>query len=257
MPSNKHNNDETIYNLIPKPEINPPKMAIYQSKFKEMVIDESVKPKKDHRTMGYAKEPVPKPNEFLKAHMREPQLPEPKEFKRDDRRKAPLPDPKTDQPKLGLKTNKNFVSQNAVDAIMAVTKKPERNLVDTRKGNKFNLDASGLAPIYIKKKDFGSVPSYVIKRKEEMTKAQEDYDNFVSEYFKKGALRTMSIDEREAILDGLKKSWDEIHHEYQLLSVMIDTIPKRQKKERLELEMKRLEKDIDLLDRHQVIYIAD
>jgi hypothetical protein len=35
-----------------------------------------------------------------------------------------------------------------------------------------------------------------------MSKAQEDYDNFVSEYFKKGALRTMSIDEREAILDG-------------------------------------------------------
>ncbi len=58
-------------------------------------------------------------------------------------------------------------------------------------------------------------------------------------------------------LIGLKQCWDEIHHEYQLLSVVIDTIPKKQKKERLEFEMKRLEKDIDLLERHKVIYIAD
>lgn len=35
-----------------------------------------------------------------------------------------------------------------------------------------------------------------------MTKAQADYDAFVSEYFKKGALRTMTDDERNAILDG-------------------------------------------------------
>lgn len=51
-------------------------MKSYQSKFKEMVIEETVKPKQDHRTMGYAKEPVPKPNDFLKAHAKEPKLPE-------------------------------------------------------------------------------------------------------------------------------------------------------------------------------------
>lgn len=27
--------------------------------------------------MGYAKEPVPKPDQFLKAHQKEPKLPEP------------------------------------------------------------------------------------------------------------------------------------------------------------------------------------
>jgi hypothetical protein len=55
----------------------------------------------------------------------------------------------------------------------------------------------------------------------------------------------------------LKKQWEDVHHEYQTLSVIIDTIPKRQHKERLEHQMKLLEKDIDLLGKHQVIYIAD
>lgn len=35
---------------------------------------------------------------------------------------------------------------------MAVPKKPEKSLVDTRKGDKFSLDPSGLAPVYVKKK---------------------------------------------------------------------------------------------------------
>jgi len=39
--------------------------------------------------------------------------------------------------------------------------------------------------------------------------------------------------------------------------VVTDTIPKRVKKEKLETDMKLLEKDIDLLQRHQLIYIAD
>lgn len=79
----------------------------------------------------------------------------------------------------------------------------------------------------------------------------------MAEYLKKGALRTMSDEEREAILNGLKQNWDELHHQYQSLSVVTDTIPKRMKKEKLENDMKLLEKDIDLLQRHQLIYIAD
>ena len=79
----------------------------------------------------------------------------------------------------------------------------------------------------------------------------------MAEYFKKGAMRTMSDEERDAILKGLKQNWDDLHHKFQCLSVITDTIPKRIKKEKLENEMKLLEKDIDLLQRHQLIYIAD
>lgn len=94
-------------------------------------------------------------------------------------------------------------------------------------------------------------------RKDESAKAKAEYDAYLQEYFKKGALRTMSEEDRETILSGLKKNWDELHHTYQSLSVVIDTIPKKMRKEKLENEMKLLEKDIDLLQRHQLIYIAD
>ena len=63
-----------------------------------------------------------------------------------------MPDQIKDRPLLGTKTNKNFISQNAVDTIMAVPRQPEKNFVDTRKGDKFPVEPSGLAPIYIKKR---------------------------------------------------------------------------------------------------------
>lgn len=107
------------------------------------------------------------------------------------------------------------------------------------------------------KKGFGAVPEYIISRKDESKRAREEYEAYMNEYFKRGAMRTMSEEERASILDGLKRNWDELHHQYQSLSVVIDTIPKRIKKEKLENEMKALEKDIELLQRYQTIYIAD
>lgn len=261
----QHQQDESIYNLIPKPQVIPPKEPRYESKFKETAKKELAEKKVGHATMGYAKEPVPHPDNFLKAHTKEltHQFPRPPKPHRGDTPQAE-PAPKkpgvprhNEQPLLGLKTTKNFVSQNAVDAIMTVPRKPEKNFVDSRKGTKFNLEPSGMTPVYIKKKNFGSIPNYIVERKNESAKAKEEYEAYMNEYFKRGALRTMSDDERDAILNGLKKNWDELHHQFQNLSVITDTVPKRIKKENLENEMKMLEKDIDLLQRHQLIYIAD
>ncbi|MGH0142873.1 UNVERIFIED_CONTAM: hypothetical protein FKN15_026728 [Acipenser sinensis] len=56
---------------------------------------------------------------------------------------------------------------------------------------------------------------------------------------------------------GLKKNWGELHHQYQGISVVTDTTPKKYRKERLETEMKQLEKDIDMIERHKTIYIAN
>lgn len=267
MPSNQ---DESIYNLIPRPVVVAQKQPRYDSKFKSDVRTEVKNTKSDHRTMGYLKEPVPKPDEFLKAHAKEftHQFPRPpldpsfqqapsNNFDQQHSTKKPPVPLHNDQPLLGLKSNKNFVSQNAVDTIMTVPRKPEKVVVDSRKGTKFNLEPSGLTPVYVKKSNFGTIPNYIVEHKNESAKAKEEYDAYMNEYFKRGALRTMSDDERNAILNGLKQNWDELHHRFQLLSVITDTVPKRLKKEKLENEMKLLEKDIDLLQRHQLIYIAD
>ena len=63
--------------------------------------------------------------------------------------------------------------------------------------------------------------------------------------------------ERSAILKGLKGNWENLHHEYQGLSVVTDTQPKKNRKERMESEMKQLERDIELIEKHSVIYIAN
>ena len=61
---------------------------------------------------------------------------------------------------------------------------------------------------------------------------------------------------RQTLLAGLKGNWEELHHQYQGLSVITDTAPKKARKERMEAEMKQLEKDIELLERHQRLYIS-
>lgn len=61
---------------------------------------------------------------------------------------------------------------------------------------------------------------------------------------------------REALLAGLKANWEDLHHQYQGLSVITDTAPKKARKERMEAEMKQLEKDIELLERHHRLYIS-
>lgn len=263
MPSYQ-DQEESIYNLIPRPHITPPKPPRYESKFHENVKGEyqGTKQTQNHRTMGYLKEPVPKPDNFLKAHQKEfthqfPNPPNPGAEKSEPGPRKPAVPRHNEQPLLGLKTNKNFISQNAVDTIMTVPKKPEKNVVDSRKGDKFTLDPSGKTPVYVKKKNFGTIPNYIVERKNESAKAKEEYEAYMNEYFKKGALRSMTGEERDAILNGLKQNWDELHHKFQSLSVITDTVPKRLKKENLENEMKALEKDIELLQRHQLIYIAD
>ena len=61
---------------------------------------------------------------------------------------------------------------------------------------------------------------------------------------------------RESLLAGLKANWEDLHHQYQGLSVVTDTAPKKARKERMEAEMKQLEKDIDLIERHRRLYVS-
>jgi len=48
--------------------------------------------------------------------------------------------------------------------------------------------------------DFGETPAYVVKRKEEMQRAQDEYDAYVSEHFRRGAMRKLTDEERLAII---------------------------------------------------------
>lgn len=89
-----------------------------------------------------------------------------------------------------------------------------------------------------------------------MQRAQEEYDHYVAESLCRGQMEQIEEERRLQLLEGLKKNWEELHHQYQGLSVVTDTVAKKARKERMEAEMKQLERDIEMIEQHRVIYIA-
>ncbi|XP_062517672.1 enkurin-like [Corticium candelabrum] len=248
--------EESIYNLVAQERMVAKKPARYQSKFRSMTQSEYKARKQGANTMGPAKVPLNSTQDFLKKRSGEPKLPEPSPFKYPDKEKRPTVPTRKDQPMMGVKCNKDFIKTNAVETINSVAKKPSERYADTVKGATHALTPSGLVPKYLQKKDYGKTPGYLTKRREEMEQAQREYEEYVEESRRQGALKQIQDDERDVILAGLKKNWEEVHHQYQGLSVVADTAPKKARKERMEAEMKQLEKDIEMIEKHKVIYIA-
>jgi len=250
--------EPTIYNLLAVEETKDKKSKKYTSKFRGTVKDEYASGRGGAKTMGPAKVAPPQTIDYLKKHEKEPQLPQKEAFKyNDDNRKKPEVPKTNDTPLMGLKTTKNFITTNAVENITAVPKRPAKKFVDTRGGDTQNLIPSGYEPVFVHKKEYGETPMYLTKRKEEVRRAQEEYDQYISEQMRRTALKQLSPEERQAIVDGLKANWEDIQDQYQGLSVVTDTAPKKNRKERMEAQMKQLERDIELFEKHKVIYIGN
>ncbi|XP_070708881.1 enkurin [Pempheris klunzingeri] len=234
---------ESLYNLIPKEEVYTEKTPRYMSKYRSTVVLEKKTAKDAMRTMGPVKVEVPSPDKYLKKHSKEPKLPEMTQRTREGRNRKPAVPTRSDNPTMGIHTKRDFIKTAS-----AVPMKPQPICVDTRKGHKQLLGNSGLLPKYIKKRDYGEVPEY-------LQRAQKEYDSFVREQKEQGAMKHLSDEERQAVLESLKKNWDQLHHKYQGLSLVTDTMSKKSHKERLEVAMKQLESDINLIERFKTIYI--
>jgi len=185
--------DESIYSLIPRKPREVEKADRYVSKNKtnligEAVVDQKRSQKESHKTMGLPNEHADvDPHTFTKKRSGEPKLKEPEKYHYPDeeRKRPPVPRAQDAPPLMGMKTTKNFITTNAVENIMAVPKKPAANLADTRHGDIFPLEESGLVPKYRNKKDFGNTPNYIVKRADEMRRAQEEYDLYVKEHMRR------------------------------------------------------------------------
>merc|ERR1711881_345501 len=174
--------------------------------------------------MGPAKVLVSPPTHYLKKSNKA--LPDPAPVEKKATRKPALP---TEQNQPSRPTEKDFIRTNAIENITSVPRKPKAQYCDTKDGHKNDLISSGLVPRFTMESDFGSVPEYLVRRKEETKQAQDRYDEYVAE---------------------------ELHQKFQGLSVVTDTAPKKNRKERMEAQMSQLERDIDLLERHTTIYVA-
>uniref|UniRef100_A0A1I8IZ30 DUF5667 domain-containing protein n=1 Tax=Macrostomum lignano TaxID=282301 RepID=A0A1I8IZ30_9PLAT len=125
--------------------------------------------------MGEAKYLPPSPTSFSRSTQRD-QTP----GRVESAPPAARAEGETRRPSDGIKTKKNFIAQNAVENILSVAKKPEKNLVDSRKGDKFSLDRAAWSRLR-------RGAEYLKKRADEIRRAQEEYDNYVKEMRQRGA----------------------------------------------------------------------
>ncbi|XP_060104047.1 enkurin-like [Heteronotia binoei] len=250
--------EENIYNLLPVEEEKPFFPPRYISAFRASVKREAqAQSKAPCKTMGMPKFQVPPPKDFLQKHSKTPKLPKRKKAQGSKKSLVLTVPPRTEHPIMGIQSRKNFITANAAEAILQVPRKPARACIDMRKGDRFLIDDSGLVQKYLKKKDFGAVPRYLAKRSKDAKRTKEESDNRLKETLRLKAPQRVTQEEREGLLEGLKQNWEEVNQAFQSMSVAIDTIPRKLYREKLETQMKQLEHDIGILEKHQVIYVAN
>ena len=254
--------DEHLSTLVPREIHENAKPKIHQSKFRAQIAKENNKAKFANKTMGPAKVNVRTPENFLKkSDGSTAQMPRPPAQKSSQDNVDLLKSQKPKKPSVPRANNsskkgsdsqnnsKDFISSNAIENICSVARKPQASYVDTKMGHRNDLITSGLVPNYTLKKDFGRVPEYLKQRTAQIKQAQAEYDAYVQAQIQHDSLDAISASDKASILAGLKEKWEELHHQYQGISVMTDTAPKKNRKERLEAQMSNLERDIDLLER--------
>jgi hypothetical protein len=247
--------DECITSLIPQPMPEKVKPERYTSLYRQNVAQGYKANKAVNKTMGPAKVNVSSPNEFLKKSSKALPPVAATTKKREGTRKPPVPT-RNEQNDPAAPTEKDFIKTNAIENITSVPRKPKAQYCDTNTGHKNDLLTSGLVPRFTLKTDFGKVPEYLSSRKSEVQYAQERYDQYVAEEMRSRALEQIDDKSRQELLTGLKAKWEDLHQKFQGLSVVTDTAPKKNRKERMEAQMSQLERDIDLLERHSTIYVA-
>lgn len=154
---------------------------------------------------------------------------------------------------------KNYIHSNVVKAIRMPARKPALRYVDHPKGDVQPWCDSGYPRKYVYKEAFGCVPSYIQDIKEELYRndLQAKYDMKYKERDVQAQTRHLEPTEHQALVCGLKKNWEEAFYEFQRLPLQIDTAGKREKKKMLEEELKKLEQDIQTLERHDHIFVSD
>ncbi|KAJ8604981.1 hypothetical protein CTAYLR_006895 [Chrysophaeum taylorii] len=255
---------ESIYNLVPVEIENPAKPKMYRSMHDPKTpvtgstfgirgttqsLGAGCIKKKDTATFGKPpRTQIPDPRTYLKGGDKLSRVParvEVDEFHYQGERKELVPK-RGDRPVMGLKTTKNFITANAVEAILQV---PKIKVTEE--------------PDYLKKTDYGQPPGYLEQVKEEIRRENEMIDAYVKEQMgychddNDEPTEQLADDERIALIKALKTKWDAVNAKYQKMThnVNLDTVGKVKRKEAMESELKALEADIGKLEKPQPIYI--
>ena len=146
---------------------------------------------------------------------------------------------KDEKPIMGLVSDKNFIVSNAVENILAAPNLPANSNKD-----------------YLKKKNYGKVPKYLQKIKNEIEdeyqlvremQIEEEADMDRQKFL-------MDETEKQELIAALKKKWEVVHREYQTLTHKnkLDTLGLKEKYESCERELRQLEGDIQKLSKNYI-----
>jgi len=268
---------ETIYNLIPQAQTKIRKPPMYRSGHDPKLPPTgstfgtsgssklpggnvgAVQPKSRmvgpaHKgfgaPLGAAK---PDPNRFLKKKSGPSTIEtsdKPSPFIRQAGGGKPAVPSQADKPVMGLQSTKNYVTANAVEAILAVP------------GHRARINQQ--PPQYRNKVDYGRIPAYLDDVKGEIQHENEMIENYMRaqagpEDMGGEGGEQLHMGEVDELVDALKTKWDVVNAKYQKMCHMVklDTIGKVRRKEAMENELLQLEKDIEKLEGRDVVVADD
>lgn len=225
--------EESVYALIPEPYQAPPKKPLYRSNFNEAPTHA----KKPAATFGVPHTHVDAKQFLKKGQSAVPTLRNPNSVGISRRNTAPVKPPvpsRNDKPVMGLVSQKNFVTANAVDNILAVPKRPISNEIN-----------------YLQKADYGQVPQYIDRVKQQISEEYRMIEEMQqnAQPQNENAIEMLTEAERDSLLAGLKTNWERVNKEYQTLSFTLDTPAKKQRKEAYESQLEQIENDIKKLSK--------
>eukprot|EP00771_Trimastix_marina_P000148 gnl/Trimastix_PCT/1156.p1 GENE.gnl/Trimastix_PCT/1156~~gnl/Trimastix_PCT/1156.p1 ORF type:complete len:248 (+),score=61.11 gnl/Trimastix_PCT/1156:41-745(+) len=227
---------ESVYNLIPQPIVVQEKPPMYRSRHPGVVPAQ----KKSAATMGPACVPLNGTANFTKKVDRS--LPSPQRFQYTETvpRRSPVPK-RTEQPLMGLTTDKNFIVANAVETILSAPKKTAEAPTD-----------------YTQKANYGQVPRYLHRIRGELQAERDMVAGALerSQSTSEDHVRMLSEQERTEVLAGLRATREKLNKDYQTISFTLDTPAKRQRKERLEAQIDQVDQDIRKMS-HNYLFVQE
>ncbi|XP_008543367.1 enkurin isoform X2 [Microplitis demolitor] len=270
---------------------------MYVSKFRNSVKRASTRGKSAHKTFGVPRVSLNPPQEFLRKHSRnEIQRPDIKhkhyhipdyQHKLPEWKSRKLSNTSDKIPRNSTNSEKNFKRDNIIKIKNTQAKKPILYYVDDRRGNSFPRKPASFSvcqsvenenpQFYLEKNRMSEkarkkfLNKFINARKtsdQSSAKSEKssEYDRLESKENKKKSFkkhskelncRYVSDEERAQLLSGMKKRWEEMMKQFQSLPFLTDTPPKAKRKAKMEQDLKQLEKDIDMIERHPHIYVYD
>jgi len=267
--------EESVYSLVPKPEQSKDKQPMYRSHHghagttipptastfgfhgtSKVLLNvagaasdaEIVAPhpaRREFATFGKAVSNAINPHEFLKkaaGTTKQASTSSPakqRSHSSEAATRAPVPK-RREKPIMGLKTDKNFVVANAVDAILTA---PKRVAVSADRA--------------VERSTFGALPEYLQEIKTQLKRTAEEQAKAAAE--KEAASKAQELSDSE--LDGLRQQLQhrraELNKQYLTLSVNLHTQSQLKRKEYLEKNLQALDAAITKLVRKKIVVVED